>query len=68
MAPNPIISQIYLFVTSHFGTLWNCHLLCAMLFMSRNFSHKDKCASDIVRQVMLVELVACASRNLMGVK
>ena len=23
MAPNPIISQIYIFVTSHFGTLFN---------------------------------------------
>lgn len=41
----------------------NCHVMCVMLFMSRNLSHKDKCSSHIVRQVMLVERVACASRN-----
>ena len=27
MAPNPIISQIYFFVTSHFGTLFTTHFV-----------------------------------------
>ena len=41
MAPNPIISQIYFFVTSHFGTLLACRLISIVnvVLITKHFSH-----------------------------